>query len=291
MGTFVTLLASGIAYGAVIALVALGILVLVKATGVINLAHGGLLTIAPYVALWAMVDMELPLGVAYVLAIAAVIVVALLLERLVNGVMKGKPHLVLLVATLGVALVIGAVLSVWQGADPKGIRGPVGSGYLQFAGVSISYQRVLIIVVATIGMIGAVWLFERTDFGRQVRALAADREVALMCGIRVNRVARLAFVLSGALAAVAGLLLTPVSGVDLELGFSTMLVAFAAATIGGFDNLRGTAVAALAIGVLQQVIGYYFLPDFADILPFAVMLVAVVIRPAGVFSAVRTARV
>lgn len=291
MGTFTTLLASGVAYGAVVAVVALGILVLVKATGVINLAHGGLLSIAPYLALWAMVDMSLPLGIAYAIGLAGSVVVALLLERLVSGPMKGKSPLVLLVATLAVALVITALLSVWQGADPKGLRGPVGTGYLEIAGVSISAQRALVIVVSALAMAAAVWLFERTDFGRQVRALAVDREMARLCGIRVNRVARLAFVLSGLLAGVAGLLLAPITGVDLELGFNTMLVAFAAATIGGFDNLRGTTIAAVAIGVLQQVVGYYFLPDYADILPFAVMLVAVVVRPAGVFSAVRTVRV
>lgn len=291
MGTFTTLLASGVAYGAVIALVALGILVLVKATGVINLAHGGLLSIAPYVALWGMVDMNLPLGIAYAVGLAATIVVALLLERLVSGPMKGKSPLVLLVATLAVALVINALLAVWQGADPKGVRGPVGTGYLDLAGVAISAQRVLIIVVAALAMGASVWVFERTDFGRQVRALAADREMARLCGIRVNRVARLSFVLSGALAGIAGLLLAPVTGVDLDLGFNTMIVAFAAATIGGFQNLGGTTIAALAIGILQQVVGYYFLPDYADVLPFAVMLIAVVIRPAGVFSAARTVRV
>jgi branched-chain amino acid transport system permease protein len=291
MEKFIALLASALAYGAVVALVAVGLLVLVKATGVINLAQGELITTSAFVALWATRDLHLSLWLAYLISLAAVAVIALLLEMLITGPLKGKSVNVILVATLAVGLVIRALLSLWQGADSHPLAGPVGAGYLSIDGAQIAKQRVLLMVVSAVCVIVAMLVFQRTDFGRQVRALAADGEAARICGIRVGRVSRLAFVLSGLLAGVAGLMLAPLNGVDLTFGFNTMLVAFAAVTLGGFTSLAQTAFASLGIGILQQLVGGYIFTQYAAVLPFAVMLIAVIARPKGVLGSSQLARV
>ena len=221
----------------------------------------------------------------------ALAVVALFLEMLINGPLRGKSPNVILVATLGVGLVIRALLALWQGSNPHKLAGPVGSGVVRIGGAAIANQRVLVVVVATLAIGAAVLLFARTDFGRQVRALSTDEETARLCGIRVKRVSRLAFVTSAVLAGIAGLLYGPTNGVNLTFGFDILLVAFAAAVIGGFGSLGGTTAAALGIGFLQQLVGGYVFTDFADVLPFVAMLIAVVLRPKGVLSATRLVRV
>lgn len=145
--------------------------------------------------------------------------------------------------------------------------------------------------VAVVCLALSIVIFNRTTFGRQVRALAADSEAARICGIKVGTVSRLAFVLSAVLAGVAGLMLGPVNGIDLTFGFDTMLVAFAAATIGGFGSLGRTAVAAVGIGLLQQTVGGYIFTSYAALLPFVVLLVAVVLRPRGVLASSQVSRV
>lgn len=291
MEKFIALFVSGLSYGAVVAVVAVGLLVLVKATGVINLAHGELITTAAYVALWATADLNLPLGLAYVLALVVVAVLALLLQLLITGPLSGKSVNVILVVTLAVGLVIRALLALWKGSQLYTMSGPVGTGYISILGAQVAAQRVLLMVVSLVFVVAAVVVFQRTTFGRQVRALAADGEAARSCGIRVNRISRLAFVLSGVLAGIAGLVLAPVQGISLSFGFDTMLVAFAAATIGGFGSLGYTALAALGIGFLQQFVGGYIFTDYAALLPFVALLIAVVIRPKGVLSSARLARV
>lgn len=291
MEKFIALFASGLAYGAVVALVAVGLLALVKATGVINLAHGELITTSAYVAVWATSDLGLPLGVGYVLALAVVAVIALLLEVLITGPLKGKSVNVVLVATLAIGLVIRALLALWKGAQQYSLPAPAGSGYVTIGGAQVATQRLLLMVVSVVCVGAAIMLFQWTTFGRQVRALAADGEAARICGIRVGRVSRLAFVMSGLLAGVAGLMLAPLNGVDLTFGFNTMLVAFAAATIGGFGSLGRTAIAALGIGFLQQTLGGYVFTDYAALLPFVALLIAVILRPQGVLSSSQLARV
>ena len=221
----------------------------------------------------------------------ALAVVAIGLELLINGPLRGKSPNVILVATLGVGLVIRALLALWQGSDPHKLGSPVGTGSVHIAGAAIAYQRILVVVVAAVAIGAAVLLFAKTDFGRQVRALSTDEETARLCGIRVKRVSRVAFIVSATLAGVAGLLYGPTNGVDLTFGFNITLVAFAAAVIGGFGSLWGTTIAALGIGFLQQLLGGYVFTDFADVLPFAAMLIAVVVRPRGVLSATRLVRV
>lgn len=291
MAKFIALFASALSYGALVAVVALGLLVLVKATGVVNLAHGELITAGGFLAVWGTTDLDLPLLVGYLLALVALAIFALLLEALINGPLRGKSPNVILVATLGVGLVIRALFALWQGSNPHKLAGPVGTGAVHIGGAAIENQRILVVVVAAVAIAAAMVLFARTDFGRQVRALSTDDETARLCGIRVKRVSRLAFVISAVLAGIAGLLYAPTNGVDLTFGFNIMLVAFAAAVIGGFGSLGGTTAAALGIGFLQQLVGGYIFTNFADVLPFVAMLIAVVLRPKGVLSATRLVRV
>jgi len=291
MEKFVALLASGVAIGAVAAIVALGFLVLYKATGVVNFATGDIVTLGAYFAFWSINDLGVAVIPGYLIALVLVAVVGLALDRLVFRPLRGQSLDVLLVATLGAAVVIRAALALWMGSDPKRLATPVGDGVVMVAGAAISYQRLLAVIVAVIAVALCVWVFQGTQLGRQVRALAADPEAATLQGIRVKRVSMLAFIASAVFAGLGGILVAPSSTVNLTFGFSIMLTAFAAAIMGGFGSLIGTAVAAVALGIVQQVGGGYLFPDYADQLPFIAMLIAIVARPKGLAGATRKARV
>lgn len=291
MEKLVALTASGLAYGCTITLVALGFLVLYKATGVINFAHGDLVTLAAFLGVYLVVQSQLPLVLGYLAVLIAMALIGVLLQRVAFAPLRGKSTDVCLVATLGVALAIRAALAIWQGPEVKALPSPVGTGYFKVAGALISHQSILIVAVS-VAVVGAcVLLFARTGFGRQVRALATDEEAAMLNGVRVKRVSTAAFALSAVIAGAAGLLVAPSSGVDLTIGFDLMLSAIGAALLGGFNGLLSTAVAGVSIGLLQQVVGGYLFRDYSEAIPYIVMLAIIALRPDAIPTPSRQVRV
>lgn len=288
MEKFVTLAASGLAYGAILALVALGFLVLYKATGIINFAHGDLLTLGAYLAVWGTNDLKLPIVAAYILALVLMGVLGAILERTVRGPLQDKPVIVVVIATLAVAIVIRGLLTLWQGSTPKSVPTPVGNNTVTLFGAVIAQQRVLIMVIAPLAIIGLIVLFHRTSFGRQLRALAADPQTAALMGIRGTYVAMAAFAISASLAGMAGILVAPLSAVDINFGFGFMVAAFAVAVIGGFGSFGGVVAGALVFGIVKQLVGGYIWPDYADLLPYILMFGVIAIRPEGLVATKRS---
>jgi branched-chain amino acid transport system permease protein len=285
---FVALLGSGVAYGAILTLVALGFVVLYKATGIINFAHGDLVTLGAYVAYWAGTSLGLPILLTYLVSIVLLFACGVVVERIAYVPLRRRPPLVVVIATLAVAVMIEGLIALWQGSTPKALPSPVGDSIWHVAGANISFQRVLIVVVSGVVVAGVLLVFQRTSIGRQVRALANDGETAMLYGVRTRAVSLGAFGVSASLAALAGVLIAPTSNIDVTFGFALMVNAFAAVVLGGLESLRGTVLAALGIGIVQQVLGGYFLPNYADSLPLIVLFVVIALRPQGVVSLARS---
>ena len=162
----------------------------------------------------------------------------------------------------------------------------------------ISAQRVVIMVVTAVVVLGIMGLFSRTSFGRQVRAIAADRETARLYGVKASRLSMLSFGISAALAGLAGILIGPLGSFDLSLGFSYMLLGFAAAVLGGFGSIGGTVLGAIMIGLTEELFGGQMVPLLVDqlggngteaaryraVLPYVLMLVVIAVRPQGLFG-------
>jgi branched-chain amino acid transport system permease protein len=286
--TFISLLISGIALGAILALVAVGFLVLYLATGVINFAHGDLVTLGAYIAIWAISSIGIPIVLGYIVAVLLMFGIGVGLERVAHAPLRTRPPMVVVIATLAAAIVIEGILAAWQGAAPKLLPSPVGDNTWNIFGVPIAQQRILIIVVTAI-VLGAVMIgYQKTSIGRQVRALASDPETAQLYGIRTGAISMLAFGLSAALATLAGVLVAPLSAADLTFGFNLMISGFAAAVLGGFGSIGGVVLGALAIGLIQQLVGGYIFTNYAETLPFVVMFVVIAVRPQGLAGFSRT---
>jgi branched-chain amino acid transport system permease protein len=290
MDRFLTLAVTGVAQGAVIAIVALGFLLIYKATGVVNFAQGDLVTLGTYIAVWASVDQELPLLLSYVIAVAALFVVGVAIERFAYAPIRNRSIHVVVISTLGAALVIRALILLWQGTRPRRLEGPLGFEVVELFDARIPRQNLLIVAVTAVCVLAVGWLFARTQFGRQVRALASDRMAAQLQGIRVNRMSMLTFGISASLSALAGVLIAPTRSVTVDLGFGPMLYAFAAAILGGMGSIGGVVVGALAIGLVQQLGGGYLSHEYADVYPFLLMLGMIAVRPTGLFGSRSGAR-
>ena len=290
MSKFTALLASGLAEGAIAALAAVGFLLTYKATGVINFAQGALITLGAYIAIWVTQRSgmfgvgALDLVPGYIVTIAIMFVVGMILERLAYAPLRGRSVHVVVIATLGAAIAVQALIGLWQGTTPKFLDTPVSGDVVNVFDARISTQRIVIMVVTAVVVVITIFVFQYTQFGRQLRATAADRDTARLCGVPVNFLSMLVFGLSAALAGLAGVLFGPLGVVDINLGFNVMVLGFAAAVLGGFGSIGGVVAGGVAIGLVEQLLGGYVLRDYKAIFPFVLMLIVIATRPQGLFG-------
>ena len=281
MARFVSLIAAGVAQGAIAALIALGIVLLHKATGIVNFAQGDLLTLGAYVGYWLIVKHSMPTLPAYLVTLLLVFLVGVAIERVGYAPLRKQPILAVLISTFALALGLRSLIILWQGADDRNLPSPFKSNVWHVAGAAVPYQNILIVIATLVVFAALSWLLQRTAVGRQVRALAADRETALLQGIRVERLSIVMFGLSAALAGLGGLMVAPTLTVTPTLGFPLLLASFAAVVLGGFDRIGGTVAAAFVIAIVQQILGGYVSHSYIEAYPYIILLGSLMIRPEG----------
>ncbi|MDV8071001.1 branched-chain amino acid ABC transporter permease [Rhodococcus sp. IEGM 1366] len=284
MDTFISTMTSGVSQGSIAVMAALGLVVISKATGVINFAHGDVLTVGAYIAFVLIALHSFPIWLGYVCAIVAGAAVGLGMERLAYRPIRTRSTLSIMVTLFAVGLFIRELLVLWQGSETHPLEPLVGYKSVQIGEAVIPYQSILIVGVMLVSVAALVFLFERTQLGRQFRALAADRDTAFLVGIRAGLLSSLAFVMAGALAALAGVLLAPVLSVSPTLGFGVLLMAFATTVLGGTDRFVGIMVAGLALGLVQAFATTYVSSTYSTVYPFIILVVVLAIRPDGLFK-------
>jgi branched-chain amino acid transport system permease protein len=220
----------------------------------------------------------------YLVTIGVMFIVGMVLERLAYAPLRGRSVHVVVIATLGAAIVVQAFIGLWQGTTPKFLDSPVAGDVVAVFGANISTQRIVIMAVTAVVVVVMIFVFQHTQFGRQLRATAADRDTARLCGVPVNWLSMLVFGLSAALAGLAGVLFGPLGVVDINLGFNVMVLGFAAAVLGGFGSIGGVVAGGIAIGLVEQVLGGYVGRDYKATFPFILMLLVIALRPQGLFG-------
>jgi len=280
---FVALVLAGLSLGAVYALVASGIVLVHKATGAVNFAQGDLLALGAYVYLW-LTQHSLAAIPACLIAMVVLFGVGSAIERVVFVPLRSKPRLTVAVATFGIALGIEASLTIWKGSDPKVVPSAFGVGSVEFLGAHLPVLSLWTIAITIVVFVLLYALFQYTQMGRMVRALASDQEVAVMYGVPSSMLNFLTFGLAGSLAALGGVLFAPAFALTPTLGFSIVLFVFAAVTIGGFDRLEAVAAAAFIIGLAQKLLTGYVSASYADAYPYLIMLAILLVRPTGLGS-------
>jgi branched-chain amino acid transport system permease protein len=285
MERYIALLSSGIAQGALYAVAAVGFLLLYNATGIINFAQGDLVTLGAYVAIWGVTDLGLPVAIAYVLSLTVLFVFGMVLERVTYAPLRNRPMVEVLIATLGAGIIIRTAIAIWQGSTPQALESLVAGRTITIGGAIVSMQRIVIVGVTIVVVAGLILMFQNTQFGRQLRAIAANREAAQLQGIRTRRLSLLVWGMSASLAALCGILIGPLGAVDLNLGFTVMLGGFAAAVLGGFGSLKGVVLAGLGLGIIEHFVGGLLIPNYKEMLPFVLMILVIAWKPQGLVAA------
>jgi branched-chain amino acid transport system permease protein len=278
------LLVSGIATGAIYALVALGFSLIYRSTRTINFAQGEILMAAGYLGYWAHTSLGLPLVLAYVFAVLAAMVLVAAVERVAFQPMydhRAGPILVI-VSSIGLVLVIQTALQLLWG--PQAIPVPSAiAGHVVVAGVSITAQQILIVGVSAI-LIVALELMLRTPFGVALRAAAENRDIAALLGVRGRHMATFSYALGGGLAAVGGVLITPTTLLTPTGGSTVGLLGLVAAIVGGLGDMRGAVFGGVVVGLIGAFAGYWFGGAYAEVVVFGVLVVTLVLRPWGLLG-------
>ncbi|MEO3782716.1 branched-chain amino acid ABC transporter permease [Actinocorallia sp. B10E7] len=296
MTTFAELLLNGISLGAVYSLIALGFVIIFKASEVVNFSHASLLLVGGFI----IAKLHDPIGFWAALAagVAGAALVGCLVEFLIIRRSKNPSHSVLAIVTIGVDIVLATELTRQIGTSVLAMGDPWGDKVVHLGPVSIAQTRVAALLVAALLITAFLLAFKHTGWGVAMRASAEDGEAAALMGIRLGRVSLSAWAVAGALAAVAALFLAvfPTPGLDRTTGM-VALKAFPAAILGGLDSTTGALVGGLAIGVTESLMSGYqndltFLGrGIGDVAPFLVMLIVLLVRPAGLFGTRELTRV
>lgn len=277
------LLLSGVAMGAIYALVALGFVMLYNATNVINFAQGEIVALGAYLCVFAAAALGLPHVGALGAAVVAMAVAAMALFFLAYYPLRDRSLLVGVVGTIGIGIALKNLLLLVAGPLPRTLPS-LGAGQVAIGDATLPVQSLVIIGVAA-AMFAAHFFYTHYTFtGIMLRATAQDREMARMLGIRVNRMIGVTFVASCLIATVAGFLVAPVVFVTPDMGLPLMLKAFIAIVIGGFGSIPGAIVGGLFVGVLDTLTAAYISSAYRDVFTFLAFIVVITLRPTGFFG-------
>lgn len=282
IASFLQMLFNGLSLGATLALIAVGLTMVFGVLHVVNFAHGVLFMFGAYTTYFVVEVLEQSYFAALV---AATVTVAAISAALAATVFRRFQGLLLEGAIAGIllALLLENLALVWFGASPKNVAGPFTT-VVALGGVYLEAQRILIIAIAVV-LVTALHLFvTRTRHGRALRATQQDPFAARLQGIAVRRVMIMTFAIGGALAGAAGALVAPQQVLLPSMGQPPLLLAFVIVIVAGMGSVKGSLIAAVAIGLLQSAISTYWVPEAAVWSSFAVALCFLALRPRGVFG-------
>ncbi|MBL8490861.1 MAG: branched-chain amino acid ABC transporter permease [Rhodocyclaceae bacterium] len=279
---------SGIAQGCIYGLIALGFVLIYKATETVNFAQGDLMMVGGFAALTAMSIAGFPFWLAFLATLVALFLLGMLTERLVLRPLLGHPAFTVVMVTIGIGYMGRGLVTMipgW-GTDTHTLPVPYKDEVIHVGGeggLVISMEH-LAIIVATLVLIAVLYLFFRyTRLGIAMQATSQNQLAAFYMGIPVRRINMLIWGISAAVSGVAGILLAPITFVHANMGFIG-LKAFPAAVVGGFGSIPGALVGGLIIGLVESYSGFYLPEGFKDIAAYVVVLVMLAVKPTGLFG-------
>ena len=283
MELFLQLTLTGLTNGAILALAALGFVLIYKSSDVINFAQGEFLLVGAYLtyAMVAEVGVFWPLGVLITLALA--VVLGIIVERFVLRPMIGEPIISVIMVTIGLSSVMKAIVSAIWGNSGRPFPPFIPSDPVNILGATIGADRLWAIVVAVIMLGFFSYFFRRSKEGIAMRAVADDQQAALSMGISVKRIFAWAWSIAAVTAAIAGGLVANIVGVSSELA-SFGLRVFPVVILGGLDSIPGAIIGGVIIGLLETYTGGYIGQGLNQVLPFIVLIIILMVRPYGLFG-------
>ena len=277
------LIVSGVAAGALYALVAIGLVLIYKATEIVNFAQGESVTVGAYMGWLFVTEFHMP----YFPAIAAVMVasalVGMVVERVAYRPLIKSPAFTVILATLAVGLIIKNVIRLIWHDTPRTISGALSAEPIEFGGVLITPERLAIMATVVVVVTALMLFFRFTKLGKAMRATAQSQEAASLMGISVSGIFSKTWALGSALGGIAGILIAPLVGINTELG-SVLIPGFVAAIVGGFTSIPGAIVGGIMVGVFENFAGVFVSSSFKRVVSFVILVAVLMIKPSGLFG-------
>ena len=294
MEFFLQLVLNGLVVGSIYSLVALGFVIIFKASGVLNFAQGEFLLLGAYVFL-AISSAHAPIGAALLLTFAFSAILGILLERLVLRPLIGEPIISVIMVTLGLSSVLRAIVQAIWGTDTRPFPSVFALDPIQFGPLPIARGYLYSAACVAVLLVVLTLFFKYARPGIAMRATADSQQVALSMGISVRRIFALSWSIAAVVSAVGGILLATMrGGVDGSLAILGLKV-LPAVIVGGLDSIGGAILGGLLIGVLENLSGGYLDPVFGggvkEVAPFVALVLILMVRPYGFFGKVRIERV
>jgi branched-chain amino acid transport system permease protein len=287
------LIVSGLSIGLMYSLIALGFVLVYKATDAINFAQGEFVMLAGFVAAVSLGD-KIPVLAAVAIAIAVMVVFSFALERIVLRPLLGRPIVAVIMATIGLGAMLRGLPPITVGGETRAVSLPIGDTPITFGPISLPPVQVLGVVVTLMFLAAFTWFFLKSRMGVAMRAVADNQQVAMAMGINVERYFALAWAMAGTVSALGGVIWGSMLGVDVHLALVGLKV-FPVVILGGLDSIVGAVIGGLIVGVVESLAAGYLDPYVGggtkDFAPYVLMILMLMFKPYGMFGTHRIERV
>ena len=282
---FLQLVISGISQGCIYGLIALGFVLIYKATETVSFAQGDLMMLGAFAGLACMTMLDFPFWLAVLCAVTGMGLFGFLIERVVIRPILGQPAFTIVMLTIGIGYVARGAITMIPviGTETHTLPVPYKDQIWRLGTLVLNVEQMVVIAVTAVLCVALYALFRYSKIGIAMQASSQNQLAAYYMGIPVKRINGLVWALATAVAAVAGLLLAPITFVHANMGFIG-LKAFPAAVVGGFGSLPGAIVGGLIIGIVESLAGFYAPAGVKDVAPYVVVLIMLMVKPNGLFG-------
>lgn len=275
---------SGLTNGAIYALIALGFCVVNNTMGIVNFVQVDFVTLGGMLMFSCLFGAGLPIIPGLLLAVAGVAVVAMVVERFGLRPARSDNHLVLIFLTVGLSIILRGVIKLVWGKNRMALPPLTPDHPINIFGASVLPQALWILLLTIVAISLLTWFFYKTSLGLSMRAVASNPKAAAVVGINAGRIRLTSFAIAGALGGLAGVLVTPITTLNYDVGVLLGLKGFAAAILGGFGSFPGAICGGLILGLLESLSAGYLSSAYKDVVAFVVLLLVLCIRPKGLFG-------
>lgn len=286
------LVMSGLANGCIYGLIALGFVLIYKATEAVNFAQGDMMMLGAFITLGLTNSnfMNYPFWFAVPVAIAMMGVFGYLLDRIIIRKMFGQNQVAVVILTIAIGFVLRFVAGTIWGHEPQSLESPFAGKDVNFGGVVLGVDEVVVIATTLLLTLGFYYYFNNTKLGVAMQASSQNQLAAYYMGIPVKRVQSLVWALSGMMAAIAGILFASKGSIDPGIGLIG-IKAFAAAVIGGMGSLPGALLGGIIVGIVEPFASRYVAAGYSQIAPYVLLFLVLVFRPHGILAQVHRKKV
>jgi branched-chain amino acid transport system permease protein len=285
MADFLQLVIAGLATGAIYALAAVGFTLLWQTSQTINFAQGEFVMVPAFFALAVMKFLGLPLWIAAIIAIVlSMLLLGVIFKFAIVDPLIKAGALPLVISTIGLAILLRESVKEFYSAEAQRFPSFFPSINIGGSGFNISLDQIGVLVVATGTILLLSWFLGSTKTGRQMQATAQNPTVARILGVNVERMVLYTFLINGGLAAIASLLISPIYLAKFSGGETLGLVAFVAAIVGGFNQVRGAIVGGFLVGIVDNLVAAYISSTYRQAVPLALLVLIILLRPQGLLG-------